>query len=183
MSFKIGNTEISIDYYFVAILTLMLVVFKKNSISMCFISCLMHEAGHLIAIKLCGARTRRLSLGYFGMKIDYNSGIISNRSEIFIAFAGPVVNLIFAVIFGLFNFDEAMRINLGLALFNILPVEMLDGGRILCNLLSMRTMRTIGISTGAVMSFVGAIVAIYTKSNFTILIVSLYVLIGSIRQS
>ena len=42
-------------------------------------------------------------------------------------------------------------------------------------------MRAVGISVGVVLCFIGAVTAIYTKSNFLILIVSLYVLIGAIK--
>ena len=81
----------------------------------------------------------------------------------------------------MFLLDEAAQINLTLALFNLLPVSMLDGGRILSPFVTERTMKIIGITVGIILSFFGALVAIYTRSNFIILVVSLYVLIGAIK--
>ena len=82
---------------------------------------------------------------------------------------------------GLFKLDEAAQINLSLAVFNLLPVTMLDGGKILSSFVTERTIRIIGITIGIILSFLGAAVAIYTRRNFLILVVSLYVLIGAIK--
>ena len=81
----------------------------------------------------------------------------------------------------LFKLDEAAQINLSLAVFNLLPVTMLDGGKILSSFVTERTIRIIGITIGIILSFLGAAVAIYTRRNFLILVVSLYVLIGAIK--
>ena len=170
-----------IDYYFIAVLTLSLVVFRNESILMCFAFCILHELGHLTAMIMFRERIKKITLGYFGMKIECSGTIMPVLSETVIAAAGPSVNLILAVLFYLLNLKTAAEINIGLALFNLLPVKPLDGGRILSSFLSDRAMRTVGITVGVVLSFLGAATAIYTKSNFLILIVSLYVLIGVIK--
>ena len=59
--------------------------------------------------------------------------------------------------------------------------RVLDGGRIISPFVTERTMKIIGITVGIILSFFGALVAIYTRSNFLILVVSLYVLIGAIK--
>ena len=71
--------------------------------------------------------------------------------------------------------------NMGLAVFNLLPVRMLDGGRILSVFVSERIMFNVGIVFGVLLSVIGAATAIYTRSNYLILVVSLYVLIGAIK--
>ena len=58
---------------------------------------------------------------------------------------------------------------------------MLDGGKILSSFVAERTIRIIGITIGIILSFLGAAVGIYTRRNFLILVVSLYVLIGAIK--
>lgn len=181
MRFCIRGVPIIIDYYFIAVLTLMLVVFKNENILMCFLFCILHELGHLAAMAFFGEKARSITLSYFGMRIDCGTRILPKIPEIIIAAAGPVVNLILMLFCRLFKLDEAAQINLSLALFNLLPVSMLDGGRILSSFVTERTIKIVGITVGIILSFLGAFVAIYTRSNFIILVVSLYVLIGAIK--
>lgn len=181
MRFRIRGVPVIINYYFIAVLTLMLVVFKNENILMCFLFCIFHELGHLAAMAFFGEKARGITLGYFGMRIDCGTKIMPKVSEIVIAAAGPIVNLILMLFCRLFMLDEAAQINLTLALFNLLPVSMLDGGRIISPFVTERTMKNIGITVGIILSFFGALVAIYTRSNFIILVVSLYVLIGAIK--
>ena len=51
MRLRIRGVPVIIDYYFIAVLTLMLVVFKNENILMCFVFCILHELGHLTAMK------------------------------------------------------------------------------------------------------------------------------------
>lgn len=181
MRFRIRGVPVIIDYYFIAVLTLMLVVFKNENILMCFLFCILHELGHLAAMIFFGEKARSITLGYFGMRIDCGTRILPKIPEIIIAAAGPIANFILMLFCRLFKLEEAAQINLSLAIFNLLPVSMLDGGRILSAFVTERTMRIIGITISIILSFIGAITAIYTRSNFLILVVSLYVLIGAIK--
>lgn len=181
MKLRIRGVPVTIDYYFIAVLTLTLVVFENESILICFVFCVLHELGHLAAMAFFGEKARSVTLGYFGMKIDCGVSLLPKLPEIVIAAAGPFVNLAVMIICRFFELDEAARINLGLCVFNLLPVGMLDGGRILSALVSERTLRIIGVTVGVIICVLGAVTAIYTRSNFIILIVSLYVLIGAIK--
>ncbi len=181
MKLRIRGVPLTIDYYFIAVLTLMLVVFENESISRCFVFCILHELGHLTAMAFFGEKARSVTLGYFGMRIDCGVSLLPKIPEILIAAAGPAVNLLVMIICRFFKLDEAAVINLGLAAFNLLPVGMLDGGRILSVFVSERTLRIIGITVGIILSVFGAFTAIYTKSNFIVLIVSLYVLLGAVK--
>lgn len=181
MRLRIRGVPVVIDYYFIAVLTLMLVVFENENIPTCFLFCVLHEFGHLAAMIFFGEKARQITLGYFGMRIDCGARLIPRPREIVIAAAGPCVNLLLFGVCRLLGLETAALTNFGLAVFNLLPVGVLDGGRILSNLVSERIMRTVGIALGIVLSLVGAAVAIYTRKNFTVLVVSLYVLIGAIK--
>lgn len=181
MRFRIRGVPVIIDYYFIAVLTLMLVVFKNENILLCFLFCILHELGHLAAMAFFGEKARSITLGYFGMRIDCGARILPKISETVIAAAGPTVNLLLMLLCRVFKLDGAAQINLSLAIFNLLPVSLLDGGGILSAFVSERALRIIGIAVGILLSFIGAATAIYTRSNFLILVVSLYVLIGAIK--
>ncbi len=103
---------------------------------------LIHEGGHLFAIALMDVPLKSFSLSPLGAEITMADPYLSYRKEILIALAGPgaglfctagLVSLIrqsFAPLPIYFFFC-----NLFLALFNLLPISGLDGGKILSSLL------------------------------------------------
>lgn len=182
MKLRIKGINIIIDYYFIAVLTLVTIVTGKESIIYCFLFCLLHESGHLIAMIVLREKVRGVRLGYFGMKIECHNSLIPAKHDIIISFAGPAINLILAIIFYLYGKSELANMNFALAMFNLIPIQMLDGGRILSHFVSLDVTRNVGIICGILLTVFGIATAVLTKSNIIILIVSLYVLIGAIRQ-
>ena len=86
--------------------------------------------------------------------VEYNPYNLKNQrwGELWIALAGPLSNFIIAIVFGLFmRFGlytlpdsflgisvMVIFVNLGLAVFNLVPIPPLDGSKILFNLLPYR---------------------------------------------
>jgi Zn-dependent protease/predicted transcriptional regulator len=115
-----------------------------------FGSVLMHELGHSIVALHYGVAVRSITLFIFGGVAWMDQEPDSPRAELRIALAGPAVNFALAPLFfglaGLFGLGEpGMAIfrwlgalNLGVALFNLLPGFPLDGGRVLRALLWAR---------------------------------------------
>ena len=101
------------------------------------LSALAHEAGHLLALRLAGARVERIRLTAFGAEIRADTRYLPYPSEILCTLAGPAVNLLLAVILArAAGNDMAAGVNLVLGVFNLLPVPALDGGRVLHLLVS-----------------------------------------------
>lgn len=152
MQFNAWGMTVSIGFPFAAAVTLML-FYDASGTAACLSAALLHEAGHLICLKRCGETPRELRLGFAGMEIVRAKGQgLSFTQEALAALAGPAVNLfLFALLLtcGAWRQDarlaEAALVNLSLALFNLLPVSALDGGRALyfclCRRYSMRTAR------------------------------------------
>lgn len=104
----------------------------------------LHEAGHLVALRLLGRHVRALALELTGLRIDY-VGLPETRGEILAAAAGPAAGFLWAgAAFRLGAVLESAILELSgwlsllLSLFNLLPAPPLDGGRIAAGLFSLR---------------------------------------------
>jgi len=89
-----------------------------------------HELGHLAAIYTLRGRVRCLRLTAVGAELRLE-GTMSYSRELLCALAGPLVNLLLAFGAARLGWLVFAGLNLVLALFNLLPLSMLDGGRAL----------------------------------------------------
>ena len=98
----------------------------------------LHEAGHLLAAKRLGIRLRRMELDLLGARLYPALPLPSYRKEALLALGGPAASLLTA----LFclparpALQSLLAASLSLGLFNLLPIEGFDGGRILHALLA-----------------------------------------------
>lgn len=106
----------------------------------------LHEIAHVAAYHSCGIAMESITLLPFGLcAVPENPLRISPKQEIFCAAAGPVENLLTALILLALPLpaeNETVRYllycNAALCLINLLPILPLDGGRILYYSLSVR---------------------------------------------
>lgn len=154
-----------------------------------FLSVLAHELGHAMMARECGVQVLDVTLSPIAGVARIEQAPISPRDDLFIALAGPAVNLgIFMVLFpwvliiaivagpeSLFSVGDRFRdigpaslvaavatVNLGLMLFNLVPAFPLDGGRVLRAFLSARMgrHRATSIATRIGIGFAIALIAI-----------------------
>ena len=183
MSFKLRNISIDISFWFVAVIALMLTLFPESQAFYCFIFCIMHECGHLLAMLLLQRRITSINFGYFGIKIFTDKKFLPALKEAAIASGGPVMNIFAAAFLFIIGQENLAIINLSLAFFNLLPVSILDGGHILSALFpESKAIKVLSILCSVSLLISGIIIAIYSKKNFTLLIVSLYILTGIISK-
>ena len=109
-----------------------------------------HELGHALAARRYGISTRDITLYPFGGIAHLEQTPSRPLQELAVAAAGPAVNVVLAILAWALGdavsdpllryiLDDFLMINLGLALFNLLPAFPMDGGRILRALLATRT--------------------------------------------
>lgn len=97
----------------------------------------LHEMGHVIIAGLYGYTTTKITVSFFGAMAEIVGISFRGSQTIIICLAGPLVNLILALVFSflhkIFNSSQLltlMQINIALAIFNLLPIYPFDGGRI-----------------------------------------------------
>jgi len=114
------------------------------------VALLIHEFCHAIVAKKRGYTLNKIKLQPFGAALSGDIKNIKPRDEVYIALAGPVANLILAALtvatwwiwpISYAYTHDFVYINLYMAMFNLLPIYPLDGGRILLASLSNKFKR------------------------------------------
>lgn len=90
-----------------------------------------HEAGHLLAIRLLGDKASEIQVGCTGAKI--HTAFSRPWREFICAAAGPTASLLLLLVAKLFPRIALCGFVQGL--YNLLPIYPLDGGRMLCSAL------------------------------------------------
>ena len=126
---KIKISPLSVIYIFV------LIKAKTPHLPALALAIVLHELGHLFCAKLLKIKIKGLNLSILGARIEAR-GDISYTDEFLLASSGPFVNLLsFAIACPFSNTNSQLlpfaTVSLCLAIFNLLPLSTLDGGRIL----------------------------------------------------
>lgn len=94
-----------------------------------------HELAHAAVLLLLGGRIESVRLSF--AQVELRTGLLGDRTELWSTAAGPGINLLCGWLFRRWM-PAFAAVSLLLALFNLLPVWPLDGGRLLRTLLRMR---------------------------------------------
>lgn len=192
MQLELEKTRLEFSISFVIVVTLMLIFFDEKIVLFSVFSSLLHECGHLFAIRICGERIERVVFGAFGLRIERCAFTkASYTSEIIIALGGIIVNyIIFVLCLFVYLSSENITvaifgiINLFIALFNSLPLKSLDMGRAIYFLLLIRFSDekaeqiswTISLIFALCMLVFTVFYCVLIKLNFSLIAVCIYLL-------
>lgn len=169
-----------------------------------FTCVVLHEFGHALAARKYGIRTRDITLLPIGGVARLERMPDKPLQELWVALAGPMVNLVIAaVLLAWLGFAAAFEslatlgvaggsfverlvvVNIWLVLFNMIPAFPMDGGRVLRALLALKmeytraTQVAAGIGQGVALVF--GFIGLFT--NPLLLFIALFVWIGASQEA
>ena len=186
IKFKFLNTKINISFYFVALITILLNFDKSRVFLIAFISIILHEIGHIVAMVLQSQKIREIKFGAFCIDI-----VNSSKNTIFTMLSGSLSNFIFAIIFLIFyNFSReaffkfAALQGMYVGVFNLMPILDLDGGQIIFYFLSRkfkyetaeRALTLISFAFLTPIAVLGFLILLESKNNFSLLLLACYLM-------
>ena len=128
------------------ILLILLVCSYNPMFIFAFIWVFLHELTHIFTALKYGCKFYNIGFHIFGLNAELSDiNILKDKEKISIYLSGAVFNIISATLIYLISFrynnrfiEESINLNIGLAIFNLLPAYPLDGSRILEIILSKK---------------------------------------------
>ena len=136
MKLKTPFFYVNIDITFIIILLLFFISPKVHKLLYYYYACYLfivhHELGHMCIATIVGKKVKEFKITMAGVciRLDEGMGLVDSRIlQILVYIAGPISNLVLAMIFK--NNNMIFDVNIFLFLLNLLPIYPLDGYNIL----------------------------------------------------
>lgn len=186
------------------------ILLNEALILVLFVCVILHELGHALTAKKFGVKTKNILLLPIGGVATLEKMPEKPAQELWIALAGPAVNVVIAILLLLvvpvrsyFNFDSIVLeemlyeptlqnflfylfiANVMLVVFNLIPAFPMDGGRVLRALLSFKLGRVsatnIAASIGQGLAFIFFMLGLFF--NPFLILIALFIFLGAYGEN
>ena len=185
--------RIKINIQIFAIIIILILTKQIEIYAWLMLFILIHELAHMFTGLFLKLKPKTLEIQPFGIGIVFESFENTEKNKIIIAIAGPLINIIIAIIFGFINIKSQYIIinaNILLAIFNLIPIYPLDGGRILKSIIKIHgkqenTEDIINKTSNILVIIITAIssILILIYKNIGLLLIIIYLWIIVIREN
>lgn len=162
--------KIKVNIQIFAIIIILLLTKQIEMYSWLMLFAFIHEIAHMCAGMALKLKPEMLEIEPFGVGIVFESFENTEKNKIIISLAGPLINLLIAITFMFIKINPQELIinaNLLLAIFNLIPIYPLDGGRILKAIIKIKDKKGI---TEDVLNKISNILMILLTAGSSILI-------------
>lgn len=189
---------IKVSKYLIPYIILLMIVGFKGELIISFIIVIFHEMIHYLTARYFGFDGFDVEILPMGTRLklkDFDNA--TPMEDLVISISGPLINLILAAFFYLLMNVSSFAYtslffwgNLTIGMFNLLPALPLDGGRILRDILSLKTYYRkankitvyTSICIGSLMILIYIVLFFKLKNNFTIGFVALFIIVSSLKE-
>ncbi len=190
VTFRLFGINVSVSYFFLSILAVLILIDRSGMLSISLLAVVFHELGHLCMMRFLKVTVSIIEFSLSTVRVT-TIGMMDYKKSLIVAVSGPFANLCLSFCV-LSNWELAAYFgvaNLVMFAFNMLPAKGLDGGDVLYYaLLSLGFKNAVKIfaiiSTLSIVAIImlGVGLFVATRSNITLLLVGIYLLILSFKK-